>query len=98
MDSSAAGNWERRTSLGQTTTAIRDSPRCVKLGVTPETVVGYLAWQSELLDSFRAISPRELLHDWQLAGKPLPMPRESLVFPEADAVDFFLRLQARIHG
>lgn len=69
-----------------------------EVGVTPETVVGYLAWQSELLDSFRAISPRELLHDWQLAGKPLPMPRESLVFPEADAVDFFLRLQARIHG
>ena len=44
-----------------------DLGRLREMGVTAETIIGYLAWKAGLLDGFRAVSPGELLTGFHLA-------------------------------
>ncbi len=64
-------------------------------GISPESIVGYLAFQSGLIDTYKPISPRELLRvcSTKINAFSKHIPKPPLKFEATDAIAFFRSIQ-----
>ena len=63
-------------------------------GITPEAIVGYLAFRSGIIEDFAPCTPRDLLKFDPIAR----LPRQATVFDSDNAVAFFTNPELRIAG